>query len=441
MPSKTSRSEPTYQTSVGAGDKTGLYYITLCNLPFGTNWKSLKDFARHACSIDHVEVFENSTSAWVRVKGQDNFHKAWALLNGGTFGGRCIIASDRNKTHEIKIRAFYRSSPRLGHGRPYKNNNNNSNKRGSRAASGRAPAITPPGSDSESDTPPPYEGPAVLPMGSAASSGRATPMSTFTDPSYAVDRTEAFYPPYMGIGAYAVVLPSFPHLYPDQATRSDHHQHAPPPFAAPGWCTVPAYACYPNFHGGPGLTPPSTPRLAATPVQPYYGETHRVYITQIYHRSPVRDVVSWVYEKIADLSYHVTSLEVPYHKTTGSLFGYAVVTFADRFAAYRAIDILHLNRFVGLTVKARFEDDVEVARTAPSSYRPAMPQTYYGDAHIRYGNTAATQPAVPVAATPTPAAPSPQSTTPDAVPASDEEEQASGPVIACGSSSDKADEK
>lgn len=46
-------------------------------LPFGTSWAALKDWIRSVCEVDHIEMFPQSTSAWVRVKGRDNFNRAW----------------------------------------------------------------------------------------------------------------------------------------------------------------------------------------------------------------------------------------------------------------------------------------------------------------------------------------------------------------------------
>ncbi|KAF4452277.1 hypothetical protein F53441_4872 [Fusarium austroafricanum] len=113
--------EATVQADVGPGDETGIYYITICNLPFGTSWQELKDWTRPVCAVDHVEVFQNSTSGWVRVRGRENFERAWGKskstpqayydtnktagrLNGGVFKGRSIIASDKNRRHSIKIK-------------------------------------------------------------------------------------------------------------------------------------------------------------------------------------------------------------------------------------------------------------------------------------------------------------------------------------------------
>jgi hypothetical protein len=67
----------TIQADVGPGNKTGIYYITVCNLPFGTSWQGLKDFIRDVCKVDHVQVFDTSTSGWVRLCGRHNFEKAW----------------------------------------------------------------------------------------------------------------------------------------------------------------------------------------------------------------------------------------------------------------------------------------------------------------------------------------------------------------------------
>ncbi|KAG7110061.1 hypothetical protein HYQ44_011224 [Verticillium longisporum] len=92
------------QRDVEPGCKTGLYYITIANLPFGTSWHELKDWLRYTCIVEHVEIFNSSTSGWVRVKGEDNFRRALGRLNQCEFGGRCIIADGRNATERIKIK-------------------------------------------------------------------------------------------------------------------------------------------------------------------------------------------------------------------------------------------------------------------------------------------------------------------------------------------------
>ncbi|EEY20604.1 predicted protein [Verticillium alfalfae VaMs.102] len=74
------------QRDVEPGCKTGLYYITIANLPFGTSWHELKDWLRYTCIVEHVEIFNSRR------------------LNQCEFGGRCIIADGRNATERIKIK-------------------------------------------------------------------------------------------------------------------------------------------------------------------------------------------------------------------------------------------------------------------------------------------------------------------------------------------------
>lgn len=44
--------------------------------PVGTTWQDVRDWLRPTCEVDHVEMFPDRTSGWVRVKGEDHFHKA-----------------------------------------------------------------------------------------------------------------------------------------------------------------------------------------------------------------------------------------------------------------------------------------------------------------------------------------------------------------------------
>lgn len=107
-------------------------------MPFGTSWQDLKDWLRVDCDVDHVELFQSSTSGWIRLRGEGNFNKAWckcdvfcqaasstaclwasanilqsnvtltktrtARLKKEYFRNRAIIASDKNRTESIKIK-------------------------------------------------------------------------------------------------------------------------------------------------------------------------------------------------------------------------------------------------------------------------------------------------------------------------------------------------
>ncbi|SPO02740.1 uncharacterized protein DNG_05415 [Cephalotrichum gorgonifer] len=99
-------SDPTAMLEVEAGNKTGIYHITVSNLPFNTQWTELKDFVRTVCEVDYVEVFNASTHAWVRVLGYEDYCKAFQLLNGGVFKGRYLVADCRNANEKISIRTL-----------------------------------------------------------------------------------------------------------------------------------------------------------------------------------------------------------------------------------------------------------------------------------------------------------------------------------------------
>lgn len=89
---------------VPPGNETGLYYILLSNLPFQTSWQQLKDHVRAVCPVERVEVFNESTTGWVMVRGRENFDAALGLLEGGLFNGRPTFADGRNADHEIMIK-------------------------------------------------------------------------------------------------------------------------------------------------------------------------------------------------------------------------------------------------------------------------------------------------------------------------------------------------
>jgi hypothetical protein len=92
----------TIMLEVEPGSVTGEYYVMLANvscenssslfqcqaadssyfqLPFRTSWQELKDWVRRGCDVDHVEVFNGSTTGWVRLMGRENYEKAMGTLS------------------------------------------------------------------------------------------------------------------------------------------------------------------------------------------------------------------------------------------------------------------------------------------------------------------------------------------------------------------------
>ncbi|KAI1426008.1 hypothetical protein F5Y12DRAFT_713663 [Xylaria sp. FL1777] len=86
------------------GNETGYYYIPIANLPWQTSWQELKDHVRTVCSVEHVEINEDSTSGHVVLKGRANFDAALRLLNGGVFQDRALIADGRNGNTWVLIK-------------------------------------------------------------------------------------------------------------------------------------------------------------------------------------------------------------------------------------------------------------------------------------------------------------------------------------------------
>ncbi|KAI1854926.1 hypothetical protein JX266_001044 [Neoarthrinium moseri] len=95
----------TIQVNVRPGNETGLYYILLSNLPWQTSWQHLKDHVRTVCSaVERVEIFNESTTAWVCVRGHENYKAALHLLSTVPFNGRPTFADGRNAHQEIPIK-------------------------------------------------------------------------------------------------------------------------------------------------------------------------------------------------------------------------------------------------------------------------------------------------------------------------------------------------
>ncbi|KAL3965717.1 hypothetical protein ACCO45_000025 [Purpureocillium lilacinum] len=122
----------TVMRDVDSGDDSGVYYLLISSLPFGTRWQAFKDWVREGgCEVDHVEVFQKSTNGWVRLIGRENFDLAlrkapltsffvWIYVSHShrhgadtgrytghlrtrPFAGREIIVDERNKREPIKI--------------------------------------------------------------------------------------------------------------------------------------------------------------------------------------------------------------------------------------------------------------------------------------------------------------------------------------------------
>ncbi|KAM0241339.1 hypothetical protein ACHAP5_007676 [Fusarium lateritium] len=331
--------ENTVQADVGPGDETGIYYITICNLPFGTSWQQLKDWTRTACVVDHIEVFQSSTSGWVRVRGRENFERAWGLLNGGVFNGRSIIASDKNRFQSIKIREL---------------------------------AIQPQGVV-QSQTPqylptPPSQYTSPIPL--CAPSQYSTSSGQYYSINYPQANGPAFNTQSIPIqdctqplpitivttmpAAYGVIAPRRHYAYDEGTTRAF-------PVKANAITYSPGYQNQGVQFALPYRSPDEYPAyyvdcsLASN--EPSYRSEYVVTEPRKLHVSPfpqqarADEVKSWVRRKVDKMK--IESMEIPKNSNSRYLRGYVLVVFDSVTSANTAIDQLNKARFQGRRVIAR----------------------------------------------------------------------------------------
>ncbi|KAJ4268455.1 hypothetical protein NW762_002518 [Fusarium torreyae] len=367
--------ENTVQADVGPGDKTGIYYITICNLPFGTSWQQLKDWTRTACVVDHIEVFQGSTSGWVRVRGKENFDKAWGLLNGGVFNGRSIIASDKNRKESIKIKELMNKpqpvSSQTTHYLP-----------------------TPP---SQYALPAPV---AASPQYSAVSgqyyianylqasgprfTSQTVPSQGYTQsqqPSMTATTTApAAYTAVGSRGYYTYDEPNtrVPPVKPDAVAYPPQYQYEGIQFALPYRAHGERSGYYPDC-GFTGGEPLDRSEYVVT-------EPRKLHVSPFPQQARADEVKSWIRRKVD--KGKIQSMEIPKNSNSRYLRGYVLVIFDSTSAANTAMEQLNRSRFQGRRVIARHtvegvaaEEEPSVSHEASSSWA----ESKSGETHIPTG--------------------------------------------------------
>ncbi|KAM5351574.1 hypothetical protein ACJ41O_004297 [Fusarium nematophilum] len=335
--------ETTIQADVGPGDQTGIYYITICNLPFGTSWQHLKDWIRSTCTVDHIEVFQNSTSGWVRVKGKENFERAWGLLNGGIFGGRSIIASDKNRSQSIKIKELV-DTPQLAYS--------------------HAPRYRP--------YPPPiqYGSPAAAPGQDYLAAYPQAGGMTF--PSHSISTQSHTQQPSATTAAtassatYAAGGPRENYNYGDNsagASSADNHAAAaayPPQLALPyrGGAAEP-----PTCYDSRGIPVPASAYQTSSYV---VTEPRKLHVSPFPQDAVADEVKSWLRKRVDKST--IESIEIPHSTSSRYLRGHIFVIFDSPLSATKAMDLLNGARFQGRSVIARPTVEGVTAEEARASY-------------------------------------------------------------------------
>ncbi|KAF5676748.1 hypothetical protein FHETE_2021 [Fusarium heterosporum] len=329
--------ENTVQADVGPGDETGIYYITICNLPFGTSWQQLKDWTRTACVVDHIEVFQSSTSGWVRVRGRENFERAWGLLNGGVFHGRSIIASDKNRFQSIKIREL---------------------------------AIPPQGIQPQTPQYLPTPSQYVQPMPAAISPHYSTSPGQYYSVDYPQTSDLRFSAQPIPSQGYTLLLPitvatTIPvthgvigprrhYIHNEDATQafavkanavaySPPYHHQETQFALP----YRGLDEHPSYYADCSLTVDESPYRSEYVLT----EPRKLHVSPFPQQARADEVKSWIRRKVDKTK--IVSMEIPKNSNSRYLRGYVLVIFDSVSAANIAIDQLNKARFQGRRVIAR----------------------------------------------------------------------------------------
>ncbi|KAF4335398.1 hypothetical protein FBEOM_10759 [Fusarium beomiforme] len=347
--------EATVQADVGPGDETGIYYITICNLPFGTSWQELKDWTRPSCLVDHIEVFQSSTSGWVRVRGRENFERAWSeqisviriysrvniaagLLNGGVFKGRSIIASDKNRKHSIKIKELATlpqgALPQTPQYQP----------------TPHSPYVLPTPmtvSPQYSAAPEHYYIANYPPGNSSQFVNQAAPTPNYAHqlPVTVATTTPANYAA-TSLGAYYTYNNTTARLLPVKTgavSYSPQYQHEGSQLVLPHRGISEHPDCYPScsfFSGEPSYRP-----------EYVVPEPRKLCVSPFPQQAEADEVESWVRRKVDQDK--IESIEIPKNNNSKYLMGYILVVFESVSAANIATEQFNKARFQGRRVIAR----------------------------------------------------------------------------------------
>ncbi|KAI1492451.1 hypothetical protein F5X96DRAFT_377821 [Biscogniauxia mediterranea] len=328
----------TIQTIVQPGNKTNLYFILVSNLPWQTSWQQLKDHVRTVCSVERVEVFNDSTSGWVSVRGRENFDLAYRLLNGGVFNGRALFADGKNATEPIMIKELVDTSAVSG-------------------SSPRSPRIprytTPPSVQYASGTPP------MISSNSAVYEEWAT---TGTNTS------ACMMTPTVDCAAYTLPM-AMPCDYGDATTCypcdiSNGGYFDQTTMMATGMAQYPYQTSYAQqyqttgeYHQSADYGGTTANAAAAAVVIPT--EMRKLIIKQIQPAATYKQVKEFVRHKAGPAADQLQHIDLPLaegQKASSNIYnrGYALVTFATEDAASRAIHRLHGCEYDGRRLEVEY---------------------------------------------------------------------------------------
>ncbi|KAI0840437.1 hypothetical protein F5Y06DRAFT_240415 [Hypoxylon sp. FL0890] len=331
----------TIQTKVSPGNQTNLYYILVSNLPWQTSWQQLKDHVRTVSVVERVEVFNESTSGWVSVKGRQNYDAALRLLNGGIFNGRALLADGKNATESIMIRETVEASTTSG----------------SASKTPHTPRFrTPPSTQYSASTPPLMSPPAT---------GYGEWTSPTTPSSYTTTSTMEYTPYTMSTampydyneapGCYSYDTPNS--SYMDQSAVVSPHTMVQYPFEASysqqyqaGEYQSNDYTMYSSMPTPESMT--TNPSNAPNGMVPT--RQRKVIVKQLQPWINFRQVQDLIRKKIGSDADKIQHIDLPVNESQASNRGYALITFQNEEVANKAIRRLNGYKYEGRELKVDY---------------------------------------------------------------------------------------
>ncbi|PHH89935.1 hypothetical protein CDD83_4911 [Cordyceps sp. RAO-2017] len=359
----------TVMRDVPPGEETGIYYIIISGLPFGTIWQLLKDWLRQAgCDVDHIEVFQKSTSGWVRLIGKDNFERALQHLQTVPYNNRLLLYLDKNRTESVKIMELIDDpppKPKLGgssqasrprsklrapqhhvarglqeRGRPHAAAC--ANYPAAAAAAGPMPAV-------EVGPAPCYYGasPELPGMPDEPQNRYCVPAEPFGLGGWGPQYGSAYSPAYRPAEQAGNPAPfrREQDLSGCRYVRLEPVSHRPA--KASSWAG--------STGNGTGLSDRSPTASHETD-----SESCRVHILSLKQGASPREVEEWVRSSMGEWASAMCRIDVPSDHAKGrSIRGSGHITFLSSAAAKRAVELLNKRPFLGHLVQARLDREAD----------------------------------------------------------------------------------
>ncbi|KAI1393699.1 uncharacterized protein F4822DRAFT_439650 [Hypoxylon trugodes] len=346
----------TIQTAVAPGNQTNMYYILVSNLPWQTSWQQLKDHVRAVCMVDRVEVFNESTSGWVSVRGQENYDAALRLLNGGVFNGRALCADGKNATESIMIRETV-DSPVNG---------------SSVSRTLQSPRFQSPPSTQYSASTPPLMSPLATGYGEWTTPG--------TPSTYGATSTE--YPPYTMSVPTPYDYNETTGYYAYDASNSGYIDQSAM-VSSPTMVQYPFEASYPQqyqmseYQSNDYSTYSSMPTSASMPSDSSTGmvptRQRKIIVKQLQPWATFNQVQDLIRKKAGSDADKVQHIDLPLTDGQESNRGYALVTFQSEEVANKLIRRLNGHKYDGRELKVDYTkegvSENEISRPRTSGHK------------------------------------------------------------------------